>query len=123
MSGLLSLSAFQQEGEAESYEEDDAGAEDDSKVGVQVDAWEAPHVGQRYPGNDANAAEAAQEGCEAVDSLWNATQEEESEHTSREDARQRPPGIDDALYTQHGDGHNSSQNTYAETAEANNGKF
>ncbi len=56
----------------ESYEEDDAGAEDDGEVGMQVNAWQIPHLGEAYPCNDEDAAETSAEGCKAVDPGGNA---------------------------------------------------
>ena len=119
----LNPSAFQQECHEESHEEDDGGAEHDGQIGVQVDARQLPEVGQRNPADDQYAADAAQQCRPGRDALRDAPQEEQSQHAAGEDAGECPPGIDDALHAQHGDGHTGSQDAYAETGEAHDGQL
>ena len=69
---VLSGFGLQQESEAESYEEDDTGAEYDGQIGMQVYARQVPHVGQRYPGDDEDAAQTTHEGRKAVDACGDA---------------------------------------------------
>lgn len=90
---------------------------------MQVDAWQRPHVGQRYPADDQHACDAAQECGQTVDFLWDAPQEEEAEHAAREDARECPPRVDDALDAQHDDGHAGAENAHAKTGEAHDGQL
>ena len=70
--GRQLLSPYYERGE-EAYKENDAGSQHDGKIRMQVDAWQIPHLGEANPCNDEDAAETAKEGCEAVNSLWDAS--------------------------------------------------
>ena len=81
ISYFLFLSLHQHRGK-ETCEEDDRGAKDDSKVGMQMDAWKVPDGSKGYPGDDQDACHTTEEGCQAIDFLRDATQEEQSQHAT-----------------------------------------
>jgi hypothetical protein len=73
---VLSGFGLQQESEAESYEEDDTGAEHDGQIGMQMNAWQIPHLSQGYPRNHNDTANTSQKSCDAVYLSRNTPQEE-----------------------------------------------
>ena len=88
-----------------------------------MNAWQVPHGGHTDPTDDQDTTDTPKECCHTVDFLRNATQEEESQHTPREDARQRPPRVNDAFYREHCNGHTSAQDAHAKTRQAYNGEL
>ena len=54
ISYFLFLSLHQHRGK-ETREEDDRGAKDDGKVGMQMDAWKVPDGSKGYPGDEMEA--------------------------------------------------------------------
>ena len=73
-----------------------------------MDAWKVKGGRQGNPGNDSHAAETTDQGWEATNLAGNDAKEEESKHTTGENAGERPPGIDNAYHAQHGDGHDTA---------------
>ena len=90
---------------------------------MQMNAWQIPHGGHTNPADDQDACNAPEECCRAVDFLRNATQQEQTQHATRENARQRPPRVDDAFYREHCNSHTSTQNAHAKARQAHNGQF
>ena len=99
-------------------EEDGGGTEHDGQIFVQVDSRQVPHPAQRNPRDDSDAGHAAHQGGSTAYAPGHDAQQEQAEHTAGEDARQRPPCVDDALDAEHGDGHDDAQHADNDTGEA-----
>ena len=99
-----------QQREQEAHDEDGGGAEHDGKILMQVDAGEVVESRQGNPCDDGDACHTADEGSPPTDATGENAQQEEAEHTAREDGRQFPPRIDDALHTEHGNGDDNADN-------------
>ena len=106
---------FGQQGGKESYAKNGGGAKDDGKVLMQVRARKVKQAGQRNPGDDGDACQTAYEGASAANGARQDAQHEEAEHAAGENARQYPPGIDNALHAQHGNGRQGTEDTDHDT--------